>query len=148
MYRTPNGNLCSQPCPRFHTGYLVLREPPSLRSRWAPSSDKQPRYTWGDRRHTDSLHCCTQGALRRDPGSRWERSRGEEGGPWLAVGVLPSQHSFHPDAHPSPEARPGPHTLKSVNGRENQSSAQGNGDFPVSIPQSGTALPPEPLKTE
>ena len=58
-----------------------------------------------------------------------ERSRGEEGGPGLAVGVLPSQHSFHPDARLSLKG-PGPHTLKAVSGWEDQSSAQGNGGAP------------------
>lgn len=111
-----------------------------------------------DRCHTDRPCCCATEAPRRvliwgwqdfwDLASWWERSRGEEGGPGLAVGVLPLQHSFHPDARFSLKG-PGPHTLKPVNSWEDQSSlCSRKWRCPVSIPQAGTALPPEPFNRE
>lgn len=156
MPRTPIGTLCSQPCLNFHTGYLVLRSPLSEQCVGSMQWQTAPTVPGWQEPHRQPALLCPRGAEEGpysgkqclwDLESWWEHSRGEEGGLRVAVGVLPSQHSFCPDAHLSPNS-PGPHTFKPVDNWEHQSSAQGNLDFPVSMPQSGPARPPEPLKRE
>lgn len=108
-------------------------------SRWAVSGDSQPRCVWltgaaqtagaaepaGTEEGPHSGVQCLG-----DEASWWECPSGESAGPRLAVGVLPSQHSFQPDAQLSP-AGLRPHTVK-ANQRWllNQSSGPGNGEIP------------------
>lgn len=85
LYETPTGDLHSQLCPKSCTGYSMLGNPPSVRSRWAPSRDRQLHCVWLTGA-TQTAALCAHGTLRRvgplagrASGIRQAGGRGPEG---------------------------------------------------------------------